>query len=708
MPRLALLILLSLAFALPVFAQDDADVKGLINELASEDWATRERASRKLVGLGEDARTALREALEHDDPEVRVRSSAALIAIGEGFAYAVECATGESEHLREHGRAALMNLFRIDDDKILRGLNQRELQTRWTGQRDNLNLQGPPPIVLARLQAVSGVRLLVASDARELWRQILEQPTARINISGDIDQIPVIRDGIRNFIQSAQGNIDQEDRLIPRPLRLGRSYLIYVTRGGSGALAARRCGDQLIDDLLTDGEQSLLAAALLGEAAATDTEASDRIREQYLENPGLSRLMWLALALGHEESLAEIIRERNHDDAISLLKTRDWTALELIARYLRCLQPDRRGAVLGDTIAGSRDSLELTAAVWMARGARLDAEARARVGRLVSSKQDMLAASAARWFAGADDVTDAELELIWQAGEFQPLGSSFFTATLELVGREEVSGRLVGLARQSLTGIFHTQQALAAAVLAGRTNETDLEVALDKLNGARNLQRLALQLAEMFDAQAVLTDEATSKFISGLTSSDKGVRDVYMLALRRCAPALRVRVARLAHEEINNAGEDDIPQHHLVARVSLHGVLAGAGEDGSLDNLIDAVESEEIKIAGAAGAAFVDAFKEDELFKALDDLREREGITHGQTAALEGYMEICRRAVYVNDRVRFRKAYGVAINMQVMNQNWQLRNDLMRMQNEFPNDDGNAEQPLPPDPVLKQLDVQVS
>ena len=133
MSRLAFISLLVL-LALPLCAQDETEAaraNKLIKQLGSEDWATRERASRDLVGIGDPAREALHGALIDDDPEVRVRASNALISIGEEFSFAVECATDESERLRDHGRAALMNLFKIDDSKVLRELNQQEIQPRW-------------------------------------------------------------------------------------------------------------------------------------------------------------------------------------------------------------------------------------------------------------------------------------------------------------------------------------------------------------------------------------------------------------------------------------------------------------------------------------------------------------------------------------------------------------------------------------------------
>ncbi|MCB9933060.1 MAG: HEAT repeat domain-containing protein [Planctomycetes bacterium] len=708
MPRLAVLIL-ALLFALPVFAQDEAARVGqLVKDLASKDWATRERASRELVGIGEPARTALRKAIEDDDPEVRVRASNALIAIGEEFAYAVECATAESEQLREHGRAALMSLFKIDDPKVLRELNQRELQPMWRGYNERLNVLAPPVIALARMQALSGVPILVAEDARETWAKVLSQPTANIMVDGNPEQIPFLRDGVQRFLQQALGGLSAENQLVPRPLRVGRTTILYVTRAGNGTGITRRCGEQLLDDLLKDGEESVRAAALLAHGAASDSGAADHIRGQYVERPELTRLMWLALALGADDKTVQCVKAREHGDAVGLLKSHDWTVLELAAKYLECLEPGPRGEVLGPLVENSTESMELLAAVWVARGASLSDAARARAGRLLKSRQDMLSAAAARWFAGAGDVTDAELEAIWQAGEFQPIDSSFFTAALELVKRPDIADRLAETARKSFAVTFDAsvaRHALAATVLVGRATPEDLAVALDKLTAARASQRMVNQLAEMFVGCTELPEAALKKFDIRLFDTDPAVRRVYMAALRKCDTGLRVSIARSG---VDGHSERE-GKHVNVARVSLLGVLAGAGDIDALDEIIKAVEGEDAEVAKAGGAAYADAFSGDALFQALDDLNSRPGLTNGGLAALEGYMEVCRRAAATRDSVTFRKAYGIAINMQILNRNYQLRQELMQLQQLIGSADGKVEKQraLPPDPILRTTSVEV-
>jgi len=729
---LALLSLL-LLFALPLCAQQDegARAKDLIKQLASDDWATREKASRELVGIGEPARSALHDALEDDDPEVRVRASNALISIGEKFAFAVECATSESERLREHGRAALMNLFKIDDPKVLRQLNQQEIQPRWRRWDDQLNVMAPPMIALARVQAASGCALLIADDVRKDWARALEQPTANIAVRGGADQIAYVRDALRNWLMGVLGNLQPDKQLIPRPMRIGHTNFLYITRNSNSTGLARRCGEQLIGDLLKDGESSVRAASLLAEGAASDSEAAERIREQYVKNPKLTRLMWLALSLGANEATTESVRAREHGDVLNLLKSHDWKVMEMAASYLGCLEPEKLGELLTPLVESSNDSLELVAALWLARGRPLSANARARVGRLVGSKQDILAASAARWFAGADDVTDDELQAVWKAGEFQPLDSSFFTATLELVQRPDIGDRLLENARNSFKATFQAQQArhaLAAAVLIGRADANDLTVALDKLTGARATPKLAAQMAEMFSGCKELSEDAMDKFEKRLFDSDASVRDVYMDALRECDNTLKLKIAKAAikanapdedeaeegssegsDEDAGNKAASSLPKHAALARIALKGVLAGAGDGAALDEIIKAVEGDDAEMARAAGAAYVDAFDGDALFNALEELNNRADITNAGLAAMEGYLAVCRRAARDKDRVMFRKAYGVAINMPLLNRNYQQRQLLMNLQGEMATVDAKdrKDQTLPPDPVLTRSDVDV-
>jgi hypothetical protein len=184
---------------------------------------------------------------------------------------------------------------------------------------------------------------------------------------------------------------------------------------------------------------------------------------------------------------------------------------------------------------------------------------------------------------------------------------------------------------------------------------------------------------------------------------------VYLVALRKCDSALRVSVARGGVDaRAPKEGAPAPPKHEVFARISLMGILAGAGDTEALDEIIKAVEGADAELAKAGGAAYADAFKGDAVFKALEDLNMQAGLVNGPLAALEGYLELCRQAVASRDRVLFRKAYGVAIGLELLNQNWQLRNELMQMQAGLGSEKSKAgaAELLPPDPLLKALTEQ--
>ncbi len=726
MSRLALITLILLAPLL--FAQDDPaaanaqEIAELISRLASDDWRTRERASRDLVGIGEQAREALRKALTHDDPEVRVRASAALIRIGETFSFAVQCAAGDDEHLAQHGRASLMSLFRIDDPKVLRELTAREMQVRGYSYGPGLNIIKPPLLALAQLTAASGLPILVSDDAQERMRRILELPTMTIQVGGDAKQLLWIRDALTRAMQMALGNPTPENALAATPMRLGRAIFLYVTPAQGGGDVAQRCGRELIAALLADDASCVRAAALLAHGAAGESESAGRIRKEYAENPALTRLMWLALALGPDASTEALARKSDTEQAVNLLGSRDWTVLDMAARFLRCLEPVQRGSVLSSAVESGSDAVAVTCALWLARDCPLIPAARDRVRRLLASRQDSLAAAAARWFAGADELSDAELEAVWKGGESLPINTAFFQATSELISRPEIAERLIERARAALRGATPTQQALAAQVLAGRAGDDDVKVVIEKLSGAAGDVLLARQLIGLLQGAASLPEESEKRMLNAITDPKVTTRAVYLRALRALDPNLQlvicekveVRLLELvgtkAKEGADAAPADkwkDAPAYVMLARIATLGLRAGQGSMTSLDALASFVESDNLEYAKAAGAAVCDALSGDVLFQTLDEWKTRVGLVHGPAAAVEGYAEICRRAAVAKDRNSFRRAYAAAITINVPN-SWQLRNELSRLQLELTSDtDGESGKRMPGTLNLSQLDVDV-
>ena len=710
MPRLAGLILL-LVFSAALGAQNrDAEVKELIANLGSTDWETRELSQRKLVGIGKPARKQLRKALDDTDPELRTRVSAALVEIGETFAYAVECAEAESKGRRAHGRAALANLFRIDDPRNLRQLTDQEMQDRrwWAGTR--IPLMHPPAITIARLESLSGFPVLVADAAAEKWAKILQLPTLRINIEGDIEQIGHVVQGVGNGLRTALGNVPKEQQLVTHGARIGRKSFIFVTTWEGRFNTRHRCGQKLLNDLLRGGAPMVRAASLLAEGAASDPAAAARLRSEFVENPESELLLWLALALGEDEKVQACVRRHDAFKIAELFGSSDWIAIEAAARALKCFDAEKRAEVLDPRIIESKAALELTVAIWNARGCKLSTAARARVLKLVGNKADALAAAAARWFAGADHLSDEELDAIWKAAETQPPTSTFFHAALELVGRKEVADKLVERARAALSGRASTQQALAAAVLARHVTQQDLQVALEKLGSARGQPALEKALTALFKDCGALTEKGRKKFIERLTFTDKAQRRLYHRALRACGEKLRLSLAVAADEELKadekKIGDGVPPAHLVLARLELAGIRAGAGDDKALDYILEAARSEDVNRAKAAGAALVDAMAEPTLSKTLNSIKNNADIQFNQQVATEGYIELCRRAAELGDRDAFRKAQGRALGVQP--NNWQIRRQVQQLQQqlEAASSDVGLEGLLPKGPKLDSLKVE--
>lgn len=711
MRRLALLTLLLLAAPLCADATEDK-VRDLITRLGDNSWETRERSQRELVGIGEPARKQLKEALENKDLEIRNRASSALIAIGESFSHAVECAAANTPGLREHGKAALANLFRIDDPQNLRPLSAQELQMRYFGGNEELRMTQPPALALARLESVSGIRLFIAPAAQKAWAQLLAQPSLDLSIGGDPRQAPFVKMGLENTLRVAFSGDASGEFLRVVPMRVGRATFFYLTTGTDAATAdqGRRVGEELIEALLGEDSRSVRAAALLAEGAATDSIASDRIRKEYLADPDSVRLMWLALALGPDDALREAVRKQDPAQAVKLLDSMDWAALGLAARFLECLPPTTRGPLLDPVITKSKGTMAVMAALCCARGCELAPESRQRAGALLATREDGVAAASVRWFAGASELSDTELEQVWKAAEIQQPDSAFFEAAIELVARPDIAQRLVERAGKALSGVQETQQALAAAVLTGRARPADLSVALDKLQ-RRDRPGLTQRLSAMFTGCTELDEAAQTKLVNGLCHDDAVIRREFAAALRACDGKLRKEVVARWSEKITTAfGEGDeskVARKFVHSRIALWAFQAGLGEPKAMEDLMACATGQDAEKAKLAGGALPDAMAEDVLGKELDAMRARAQAPHAAMVSAEVYLEYSRRAVAKGDRATFRKYYGLAITMNFPN-NYMMRNELMQLQirlNRLP-DGGPRQEVLPRGPILNKLELE--
>lgn len=726
------LAILIVAFAPLLVAQEAVAperLNTLVSNLASEDWATRERASRELIGIGEPARQVLEKALTHDDAEVRTRASNALIQIGESFASAVQNAGSEVEELRNHGRASLMHLFRLNDDRTLRELSPAEYQPRYGWSNENISLTGPPPIVLLRLQLLSSLPIIVAPEARERWAKLLAQGGLQIYINGDMKQLYWTRQALWQGLQNAMARDSAESQLSVKAMRIGRASFFYIATAASGRNVARNCADHLVNQFLAGGPQGVEAAWILALGTTGESEVVNRVRAEFAADPASSGLLWLALAMGEAPAVTEAVRKQDHKLAAALLEGDSWCNLQACERYMQSLTPEQRGKALSTVIENSSSTLGVTAAMYLAKGAPLEPAARTRLASLLSSTEDAVAAGAVSWLGTAEDITDSELDAVWTAAQSQKLDSSFPMATLELVRRPEISSRLVERARVSLSQ-SSTQQALAAAVLAGRATLEDYKIVLGKLKAALNQPRLASLLAAMLKDCSELDQAAIDLFVSGLLEANAEHRRLFLSALSGCAAPLRKQIAEAAlgklpaeppsaKPDAGKPGEDkpgEVPpaesakpatpvtQAQRLARVALTGMLAGTGDATALDGLWGYLRGEDAEMAKAAGAALNDAMAGDVLFGVLKELQGDKAALHGVAASQAGCMETARRAAQVGDRNSFRRAQAIALGIQ--NQDtWRVQNDLARLETQLnsaisKSDDGRL---LPRDMLLRNL-----
>ena len=730
MSRLAGLILLLLLCALPLCAQDQqAEVSEQVTKLGSTDWATREKAQRRLVAIGEPARAALREALVNTDLEIRVRASAALIALGESFAYALECAKADSDGKRDHGKAALMSLFRLDDEQTLSMISAEELQRNNYGRGRNYNGQStltcPPLVALATIEASSDCPVLVASGARASWKTFIESANVSLDMSGGLDQIDQVINTLANAVANSLGNVSPDDRLLFLPMRIGQLRFIYVVNVSAGAAPLRICAGQLIADFVAGGAEGLRASRLLAAGLALDPTATSRLRAEFATESGPAALVWVALYSELDAATKNRLLAIKPEEIRTMLAAKSWVSLHAAATVLQLHPPVARAAILEPVMLASQDSLELLAAIWCARGCELSANARARVARCVDNKQDGIASSAARWFAGAQNVDDAELALVWKAAEVQPVTSAFFVAALELLTRDDIATRLLDRAREALAGRFETQQALAAAVLRGRATPADLTRVLEKLKTAQD-STLAGKLAGLFAGCKDLDAQGVSALADGLADIDALKRRRFMRVLRSLDSTLRLQVVEATQVKLDAAeeklggkksagdsgGEKDAKSvqrgvpHIVAARLALAGIKAGLGDAKAMDLLTETTRGNDIEAAKQAGAALVDALDDAGLMSTLSALKKKMAARHTDVATA-AHIEQCMRAVEEGNREAYRLASGRVTAAQTNQWNWQINDQLYQMQAQLDAMESKRKSagPLPSDPLLNSLTV---
>ncbi len=714
MSRLAgLTFILALLLAAPLCADQDAEVAELVGQLASKQWSVREKAQRRLVAIGEPAREKLREALTHDDPEVRSRVSAALISIGESFAFALECAQDKAEGKREHGKAALMSLFRLDDEETL-GRVSNENANRYgyyyRQRRDNQPpLSCPPALAIATIEAVSGFPILVAAPAKASWATVMQAATVSIDLNNGVEQVEFATAQVNELMNRVLGAPDATNsaRPVALPMRVGQINFIMVTSVAATNDAARGAATQLLSDFIAGGLAGMRAAKLLSAGLSADPAAFARLSDEFTKNPKDSLLAFVALHSELEEATRKLVVQAARPHLQMLLGSRDWGGLGIAARVLALLEIKERAQLLDPMITSATDALQFEAALWCARGCELSEAARARAALCINNKQDGIASCAARWLAGATQVSDEELALVWKAAEAMPVGSAFFAAALELISRDDVRPRLVARARAALTERFETLQALAAAVLRGNATPADLALVVEKL---RTLQNPALvgRLCLLFEGAKELEDAAIGKMADGLCENDANKRRRFLRALRKCAPELRAKVIAACEKKCAEM-PDKVAASIAVrsAKLAFAGLKAGAGDTKALDEILAAANVNEPEIVKAAGAGLVDAVEADALVSTLAAFKKRNPgkFTEFATAV---YLEQCRRAVEEDNNENFRSAASRVNALQAAGWNWQIMQELAQMEGEL-SADNEASTPklLPRHPRLTALTVDV-
>jgi hypothetical protein len=699
-----------LVFGAALYAEEDAVERArvLVDRLGSESWPERERATRELKTLGKDALPALRGALTDSDAEVRARASATLIEIGEDFGFSIESIRSGDENLQAHGRAAIANLLGLDEPDVIRVLGIREIQSRHSGTRQSMALNNPPELALLRMQAVTGMPMVVAPCAEASWRRILEQPQLTSSFSGDFANMRWLRDLMQRQLNNLLGNPQNAgDQISLNVVRIGREHFYYVTSAEPPSNIVRDCTNRLIEEFLSDGPERLRAAALLGHAVRGNSRLVTRLSDEARQEDAYEGLYWLALAL---ERAPEHQWPGEHGLA-SLLGLRDWQGLELLAKHIHLLPGDEVARELMPVVEESGDALQVALALWVLRGQELSEPARARVLGLLASRQDTLAAAAVRWLAGAGEVTDAELAAFWQVCEFQQIDSQFFRAAVELAERADVITRLEDRARNALDGLHATQQAVAAVVLKGRTDADDLKRVLNRLQATRANEALVQRLRALFRGVSELDEESTALLQREIASEQAGARAAYQLVLLELGTELRATIAGAAlekvEERLKEAGESPT-QGTLVLRIELLGIMAGTGSSSAFASLQSVLEDDNVELARAAGKALVNAIPGDEFFDGLERLRDNltgANVMHG---VLEAALERCRRAVAEEDPRSFRRAYSIAMSIQVPNV-WQIRNQLNQLQGQLTQRVGNASGThLPVTLELRRFEVDVN
>lgn len=750
MRRLAFCLILAfgaLALSSHVSVAQDTSAEDLVKRLGSDDWKVRERAERKLIGMGEKAREALTDGLTDDDLEVQTRASEALIEIGETFAHSVQCAKSDDKALQRHGMNALFDLFELDNPRVFRPLTPNELSNNNYGyyNRRAEPFNHAPELFFARLQVKSGYPILFHSSVTDRRKKLFERKVINIQFQGDLDKINILRNGLLQINGQVLGTNKPNEMIYFVPFKSGRlNFVVGVAKTGKDVLT-RKVGEQLLTDLLSDDSvASVRSARILANAAQSDPKTSRALRDEFLKDSTQQPLAWASLWLFPKNAKVQSAVKANFPDAAAdWFGENDVTAFAFARLYLACHTDAEQASFLSRVIATEQRTIPLTYALWLARDHALTAEARTRVATLLDSRSETLATTAMRWYVTAQSITDTELDRLWLTAEKRKGAGTFLGAALKFVARKDLAGRLADRARKTLgqDTFYGDQVAMAVTVLKNQSTLEDLSNAIKNLTKATSRPEIATAIFDMFQNVQSLPDDTRKTVIANLASSDPKKRAPFLSLLRRMAPKLIVSIGKDVLAEIERTqpavydavrppkepeGEEPAEEPEPndpsapeppkktkvkhppleVARIELHGVMARAGNQDSLTYITRATESENLELAKSAGRALVDALEFDSAVKSLTTLGANGAVPQLVEVKLAAYRRMAQRAIESLNRKQFRIAKSNATRLR-HNNSWQIRNEFNQLSNELSSRIKNQESDsdLPTDLDLAGLSV---
>ncbi len=196
---------------------DPAAVARLIAQLGSDDFKTREKASRQLAEL-EEVPDALRRAARDRDAEVARRARAAITTI--------------TKRVEERAfQAMLRDLHRVELDRLIRRM---VTDKRSAGDKEGNIIQAIARAVTAEANRCAGRRIAVPDMAADTMQRLLLQPGSRRPVA--VRESMVLSAGATPYITSVSNSLVLVDGDFTGATGINNSLLIV--RGNVGRVTA--------------------------------------------------------------------------------------------------------------------------------------------------------------------------------------------------------------------------------------------------------------------------------------------------------------------------------------------------------------------------------------------------------------------------------------------------------------------------------------